>query len=294
MANLNLLKYFVTIAELKNITKASEKLYISQPALTKSIKQLEEEMGGKLLERKNKGVELTTEGKHIYKKVKPLLQDIEALYDYFESVNKLEKGVLRIATITSNITLLLNQYLDKFISQFPNIEIIIKRGQESSITYELKENEVDYVFLDSEFVKRDMQIVKKFNVKYAVVGNKEFAERFSQNAMTMDDFVSLPLALISKGKTSRQNIDDFFQNNGYNLTAKYEMENYDLIIDLIKKGVAVGVVNPDYFTQEIENKEIFILPTEFDISRRTICIAKSKNSYINPAKDKFEEILKEN
>lgn len=294
MANLNLLKYFVTIADLKNITKASEKLYISQPALTKSIKQLEEEMGGKLLERKNKGVELTTEGKYIYKKVKPLLQDIDNLYDYFENVNKLEKGVLRIATITSNITLILKEYLDKFISEFPNIEIIIKRGQESSISYELKENEVDFVFLDSEFAKRDMQIVKKFNVKYAVVGNKEFADQFSQNAMTMDDFAALPLALISKGKTSRQNIDDFFQNNGYNLTAKYEMENYDLIIDLIKKGVAVGVVNPDYFTQEIENKEIYILPTEFDISKRTICIAKSKINYTNPAKDKFEEILKEN
>ena len=287
MANLNLLKYFVTIAEVKNITKASEKLYVSQPALTKAIKQLEEEMGGKLLERKNKGVELTTEGKYVYSKLKPMLENIENLYDYFGSVNKLEKGVLRIATITSNITLLLNSYLDQFISKFPNIEVIIKRGKEASVSYELKENEIDFAFLDSEFVKPDMQVVKKFAVKYAIVGNKSYFDKYLRTPMTMADFVSLPLALISKGKTSRQNIDDFFQNNGY------KMENYDLIIDLIKKGVAIGVVNPDYFVEEIKEGKIHILPTDFEVKKRTICLVKSKIDYHNPAKNKFEELFKE-
>lgn len=291
MTNLNLLKYFITVAELKNITKAAEKLYISQPALTKAIKQLEEEMGGKLLDRRNKGVALTTEGKYIFRKVKPLIERIDNLYDYFGSVEKLEKGVLRIATITSNITLILNDYLGKFISMFPNISVNIKRGQENTLSYELRENEVDFVFMDSEFVKADMQVVKKFAVKYAVVGDKSYYDKYVLNPMTISDFTQEPLALISKGKTSRQNIDDFFQNKGYNLSAKYEMENYDLLVEMIKKGVAIGVVNPDYFIDEIQNGKLYILPTDFEINKRIICLAKSKINHNNPAREQFEQIF---
>lgn len=291
MTNLNLLKYFITVAELKNITKAAEKLYISQPALTKAIKQLEEEMGGKLLDRRNKGVALTTEGKYIFRKVKPLIERIDNLYDYFGSVEKLEKGVLRIATITSNITLILNDYLGKFISMFPNISVNIKRGQENTLSYELRENEVDFVFMDSEFVKADMQVVKKFAVKYAVVGDKSYYDKYVLNPMTISDFTQEPLALISKGKTSRQNIDDFFQNKGYNLSAKYEMENYDLLVEMIKKGVAIGVVNPDYFIDEIQNGKLYVLPTDFEINKRIICLAKSKINHNNPAREQFEQIF---
>lgn len=71
MTNYNLYKTFLTVADCKNLTKASEILFISQPAITMNIKQLEETLGGKLFERKNKGVELTTFGILVYDKVTP-------------------------------------------------------------------------------------------------------------------------------------------------------------------------------------------------------------------------------
>ena len=264
MANTNLLTIFIEVADRGSITKASERLYISQPAITKSIKQLESELGGKLFERKNRGVELTAEGRHIYEKVKPLLKELDSVYDYFSSVNKLKTGVLRIGTTTSNITILFSGALNKFINKYPGIEIKIVRGRENNLIASLRNNEIDLALIDRENIKPDLKVVKEYFVNYCVVGNKKYFLRFSKKKMTRENFASLPLALIGSAHTSRRNIDLYFANYGLKLAPKYEMENYGLIIDLIKKGVAIGVVNLDYFKTELEKGANFLKRRDYE------------------------------
>ena len=79
MIDFELYRIFVAVAEEKNITKASEKLNISQPAITKQIKNLENQLGYKLLERKSKGVELTLEGKALYEKLKNPIEELSRI-----------------------------------------------------------------------------------------------------------------------------------------------------------------------------------------------------------------------
>lgn len=290
MANTNLFKIFTVVAEKGSITKASEKLFISQPAITKSIKQLEEELGGKLFERKNRGVELTVEGKHIYDKVKPLLAELDGVYDYFSNVNKLKTGVLRIGTTTSNITMLLSRTINKFINKYPNINIKIVRASEESLIGELKNNELDLAVIDSEQVRQGLSVVKEFSVTYSIVGNKKFYNKYVNKPLTRENFSNLPLALIGRGHTSRLNIDSYFAEYDITLSPKYEMENYGLIMDLIKRGLAVGVVNLEYFPNELEKEEIFKLNTNFEIDKRGISVVKF-NQTENNAKDVFVKML---
>jgi len=294
MSNLNLLNVFIEVANSGNITKAAERLYISQPAITKSIKQLENEIGGKLFERKNKGVVLTPEGEVIYNKVKPLINGINNVYDYFPNVQKLRSGVLRIGTVTSNITILLSKALNEFIRRYPKIEIKITRGKENSLINMLKNNELDLLILDTKSIKKDLEEIRLYNVKYSIVGNEDYYKKHKSKPMTKEIFASSPLALINSGNTSRKNIDAYFNKFNIELNAKYEMENYGLIIDLIKSGAAIGVVNLDYFSKEVENREIFKIHTDFEIEQRTISVVKSAGNYENPARNVFIEILKKN
>ena len=181
MANINLFEVFIAVADRGNITKASQHLFISQPAVTKSIKQLESELGGKLFIRKNKGVELTVEGKYVYNKVKPLIKELENVYQYFSQVKKLEAGVLRIGTATSNVTILLSTSLNEFIVKYPFVEIKIKRAKESTLIGDLVGGELDLIVIDSKLKKPNLEEVKKFSVNYSVVGNKDFYNKYKRS-----------------------------------------------------------------------------------------------------------------
>ena len=277
MANYNLLKIFVCVAEQGNITKASEKLFISQPAITK-----------------NKGVELTKEGKYIYNKVSKILSELDNVYMYCPNTKKLESGTLRLGTTTSNITMLISRQLNSFLKKYPKLDISVKRGEENELTSLLINDEMDLAVMDSEFVRPELEIVKEYSVNYAVVGNKEMMEKYQDNPMTKEEFASSNLALITSGKTSRQNIDNFFAAYGIKLNAKYELESYSLIYEIIRQGIAVGVVNPQYFKNEIEKQKICVINTDFKIDSRTICLVGHKNAKNNHIKDEFIKFLEEN
>ena len=148
--------------------------------------------------------------------------------------------------------------------------------------------------MDSEFVRPELEVVKKYSVNYAVVGNKEIMEKYKDNPMTKEDFASSNLALITSGKTSRQNIDNFFAAYGIKLNAKYELESYSLIYEIIKQGIAVGVVKPEYFKNEIERQRIYVINTDFKIDSRVICLVGHKNAKSNHIKEEFIKYLDEN
>mgnify|MGYP003304564906 CR=1 FL=1 len=91
-------KVFCLVAENRSFSKAAEKLYISQPAITQTIKKLEEQLGGKLFYRNNNGVVLTEEGKHLYEYIKDSMEVIENASVKFDQYKNLNEGIIRIRT----------------------------------------------------------------------------------------------------------------------------------------------------------------------------------------------------
>ena len=123
MTNLNLYRIFCAVAKHKNITKASEALFVSQPAVSSAIKELESELGGQLFIRQNKGVALTSYGQDIYNKIEPNIAALEEIEHYFDDVKALQNGFLRIGTNTSNTNQIISAYLTKFASIYPNVTL---------------------------------------------------------------------------------------------------------------------------------------------------------------------------
>lgn len=293
MANLNLITIFLAVAETENITKAAEKLFISQPAITSSIKKFEEEMGGKLFVRQNKGVKLTAEGQYIYIYLKRYIGRINNIYKYFEKEKKLMHGILRIGTSTSNITKLLNKYIQKFVHLYPNIDIQVTRGTEDNLLSSLENGDLDMLIIDNEYKTQITETIKSFSVEYSIIGNKDSYEKYKDKPITREEFINETLAMTNAGKTSRENIDAYFHQYGLEVHPKYEFENYGLIIDFVKSGYAIGVANLQYFEKELANHEIFELNSAFQIDKRQIIAVISKEKHTNPSLDKFIEILTE-
>ena len=132
--DLELYRVFYIVAKNKHMTKASEELHISQPAISQSIKKLENQLGGSLFLRSNKGMELTEEGKMFYEYIKGALELINNAENEFTSFKDLSKGEIKIGCSTTLTKLILIDAIKKFHDEYPNININIT----NDLTYNLK------------------------------------------------------------------------------------------------------------------------------------------------------------
>lgn len=290
MTNLNLYKFFCCVAEEKNISKASEKLFVSQPAVSFSIKELEKEVGQKLFVRKSKGVELTLFGKILYDNVKGAIYKFDEIETLSQRFGKIEQGIVRIGASSSNMNQVLLKFLSQFARLYPNIQISMERGTKEQLIAELNNNALDIIFVDNgDYVCKFNQI-KKFEVTYQLIGNKKYKQKFSSENLDIKNFPIEELMLPSKNNNSRITIDSFFAKRGIKLLPKYELDNYILLYEFVKQGFGMAFVNKEYYKNAINSGEVEIIFPKFSICARQIVCLTNKNS-LNPALDKLVEII---
>ncbi len=292
MANYNLYKTFLTVANCKNLTRASEMLYISQPAITMNIKQLEETIGGKLFERKNKGVELTTLGKILYSRVNPLIDQLDGLENLVHLQNKLQLGYLRIGANSSNCNTMISQYLIAFAKKYPDVEIDMVRDNQKDLLEKLKKGELDIVFMDSCRVSEGIVSRKDFPVEYQLIGSKKYYDKYSEHKFSFEEFPINDLILPNTKNNSRRFIDKFFSLHNVSLDTRYEVDNYSLIYDFVKNGLGIAFVSLVYYKDKIEKGEVYPIFPDIRINARQFSIYEN-TQYQNKTKDEFFKLIKE-
>ena len=151
--DLELYRVFYVVAKNKHMTKASEELHISQPAISQSIKKLEDQLGGTLFLRSNKGMELTEEGKMFYEYVKGALELINNAENEFTSFKNLSKGEVKIGCSTTLTKLILIDVLKKFNKEYPNISINITNDLTINLINDLKLGKLDFVIFNESNIK---------------------------------------------------------------------------------------------------------------------------------------------
>lgn len=294
MTNYNLYKTFLTVAETKNITKASEVLHISQPALSFQIQQLEDSIGGALFIRKNKGVELTTLGEILYSKTKAIIESLDNLEKLGTTHKQLKEGYLRIGSSSSNCNQIISNYLIQFANKYPNLKITMIRGTSEFLLEKLENNQVDIIFTDtSPLISSNICCVKKFPVEYQLIGNIDFYNKFKNTPFNKSDFLKSNLILPNELNNSRKYIDEYCKQNGIEIKPKYELDNYILVYDFVKNGLGIAFVSLEYYKDKIEGKEVYPLSPSTKIKIREFSVYFNSN-YENPAKNEFIKILENN
>ena len=288
MTNLNLYRIFCEVAKQKNITKASEVLFVSQPAVSSAIKELETQLGGQLFIRQNKGVVLTSYGHDIYQKIAPSIEKLEQVEHYFDDINTLQNGILRIGSNTSNTNQIISEYLIKFASVYPKVKIQMTRAHQNELIDKLNEQELDIVFIDNEDIG-DFNIIESYDIEYQLIGNKEYYEKYKNSPVDCDNFPVEDIILPNDINTSRKLIEDFLKQQGILIKPKYEVDAYSILYAFVKDGLGVAFVNADYYKDKI-GKEVFLINSNIKFLARKInavCNKKSKN----PTLEQFIDIM---
>ena len=286
--DLELYRVFYVVAKNKHMTKASEELHISQPAISQSIKKLEEQLGGILFLRSNKGMQLTEEGKMFYEYVKGALTLINNAENEFTSFKNLSKGEIKIGCSTTLTKLILIDVLKKFHKEYPNININITNDLTINLINKLKIGKLDFVIFNEINVKENSLYLEKIKeLKQGFIYNPEF---YKDDVTNFEDLNNLPLILQKGESNSRKLLDYIALKNNVKLIPKMEVVSQELITEFTNIGLGVGFSIIDLARRNYKNlKELKINKKIPDIN---IYLATNNSLSLTFASKKFIEYLK--
>ncbi len=287
-----LYRIFYCVANNGNITKASEELNISQPAISKSIKNLEEQLGGQLFIRTKRGVILTEEGKEFYNYIKQAIEYINNAENKFTDLINLETGSIKIGISTTLTKEFLLPYLEKFHSLYPKIDIQIATNLTAELFLKLKNGLIDIVILNlnEKNYGNDIEIIKCRKINDCFVVNSNYKELLNKE-ISLKDLNNYPLILQAKGSNTREFLDNFTKANNVILKPNIELASYTLVVEFAKIGWGIGYATKDYIKKQLNNKELFELKLKEKIPSRYIGIALSKSHIPNFSTKKLIEII---
>ena len=280
--NLDLYKTFFVVAKCKSMTKAADILFVSQPAISKSIKNLEDQLGTYLFNRTTKGLELTTEGELLYKRIHPILVALQNVENELSEYKELDAGEIRIGVSTVLTKCILLDALSEFKSQYPNIRFFIKNGLTSELIKDLNDGKLDFViFNESDEIENNVNVEPLTTLNYVF-----FANPMYYDIDTFDDIKKSPLILQNKNSNTRKFLDKYTNNE---CTPDMEVVSQDLICNLVNIGMGVGFAFEKIVDAINPNFKKVTIPT---IPTTNIMIATNPMSNLNKASNKFIKLLK--
>lgn len=286
-----LYRIFYIVAKNGNITRASKELLISEPAVSKSIKNLEGYLGAPLFTRTKKGVNLTTEGITLYEYISKGIEYFKSGEAKFNELINLESGTIRIGINTTLTKEFLMPYLETFHKLYPNINIEIRTNLTSELKSMLKDGLIDMHILNltNEETKNDFNIIKCKTITDCFVSNKPIKEKIS-----IKELNNYPLILQDKNSNTRKFLDDFANKYEITLKPKIEIGSYYLVSEFSRIGLGIGYVTKNYIKNNIDNKELFIVPIKEKIPSREIGILLNKNTTPNFSTKELIKIITQN
>lgn len=286
--NLELYRIFYVVAKNKHMTKASEELHISQPAISQAIKKLENQLDGTLFLRSNKGMELTEEGKMFFEYVKGALELINNAENEFTSFKDLTKGEIKIGCSTTLTKLVLLDALKNFHADYPNITIKINNDLTSNLLNDLKLGKLDFViFNESKKAEKniDLKIIKK--LKQGFIYNPSF---YKDTINSLEDLENFPIILQKEESNSRKFLEHIALKNNIKLLPKMEVVSQELITEFVNIGLGIGFTAIDLAKRNFKNLEELKINNQ--IPRINIYLATNKSIFLTFASKKFIEYIK--
>ena len=288
---LELYKVFKEVAEAGNITAAAQALYISQSAVSQSIKQLESDLQTRLFARNSRGVTLTADGKLLYEYVRSAIGLLETGENKLSQTRELQMGHLTIGasdTVTSQFLL---PHLDAFHRLYPAIHIRIISGRSHKVLGLLQSGKVDIAFASSPG-EGNFETTPCFSTHTIFVASPEYPCPF-EKPHSLAEIAAYPLILLEHKASSRLFLEKFFLQNGQHLKPEIELGARSLLVDLAAIGFGVAGVTEEFVKKDLESGRIRKINTAFEIPSRSVDMCVLQGVPQTAAAQRFADFIRE-
>lgn len=287
--NLSSYRIFYTVANTGNISKAAKELYISQPAISKSIQKLEDSVGCKLFSRSSRGVVLTDEGQLLYEHVSEAFETLTIGEEKLKRSIELGIGHLKIGVSSTLCKYLLLPYLKEFIHQNPHISISISCQSTNETLQLLEDNKIDIGLIGKPDNLRNIHFDYLEEIEDIFVAAKDYLRNLKARGVPKDSILqNSTLMLLDKNNMTRQYIDDYLQENQIVIKDSIDISDMDLLIEFARIGVGVACVIRNFVKSDLENGTLIEIPLGFPIHKREVGFAYKTS--IKPSKSLAEFI----
>lgn len=282
------LKYFQTVAEMEHMTKAAEKLHISQPALTKAIKHLEELSGVQLFDRKGKKIILNEYGKILYQHVNRAFLEIEEGTRIIQDKSGLKNGEIAVAVTFPHI---FPKLLSQFLKDYPKVKVKQIQLSENQIINSLESQQIDFAISTVEIDHPNIlwEPILKDEIFITVSKQHPLANR---KILNLEDIAGEKLIGLIENYSFRTLTDQYFKMAGITPNYFIEVEESSSILQLVHQNYGVSLTPGQSLHATGDNVQAIRI--RFPKCDRVIGIAYQKDHYFSKAAQVFMKFVKDN
>lgn len=248
---LDLYKTFHSVAFYGNITKASEHLFITQPAVSRAIRQLEDNLGCSLFFRTPRGVTLTQEGEILYQHLDRAFNFISTAEKRIMEVKKLMEGEVRIGVSDTLCKYYLLPYLKLFNTLYPPIKVHVICPTTPGIIKLLKAGSIDFGIINLPYADEQLAFKNVMEVQDCFVTGEKY-KQLSYRMQHIGQLSKFPLLLLERNSNSRTYIDSYFKEHKVSVTPAFELGNMDLLTHFARNDFGIACVIRNFVQDELD------------------------------------------
>ena len=286
--NYELYKVFYHVAVTLSFSEASKQLFISQSAVSQSIKVLEKKLNQNLFIRSTKRVQLTPEGESLLRHIDPAINLIQRGENQIMEANSLGGGQLRIGASDTICRYFLVPYLSRFHKEFPGIHIKVANNTSIGCVDLLESGQVDLIFTNypNSRLGNTGHMTKVYTFQDVFIANRNYFNLENQK-LTLRQLLNYPILMLDRKSTTSEYLHALFQQHQLDLVPEIELSSNDLLLDLASIGLGIAFV-PDYCLPK-HSTDLFPLSLAEELPSRQLMLVHSEQLPLSPAAKQFLE-----
>lgn len=271
-SNFEYYKVFYYVSKYGSLTRAANVLRTSQPAVTRTIHNLENELGCRLFSRSKRGVELTPEGRLFYDYISAGCDQFAKGESELSSMVSLENGTIYISATEAALHCYLLQAMEEFNESYPNVRFKILNNSTKESIQALKDGKVDLAVVSAPFhIAKPLKMKELCTYHDVLIGGRKFAY-LQGKKVTIEELASCPWVSLPAEAITRKFQDEYFRNQNLHFTPDIELDTTDMILPAVRHNLGIGFVPEAFASEDLKAGTVFEIAVEEALPERHIIL----------------------
>lgn len=292
--NTSYLRTFIEVINLKNISKAAEKLFVTQPAVSKQLQLLEKDFGAELFKKNGREIIPTEEGELLYKYAKNVLNEENKIYSLIRRDDSGLYGNLTVYTSSMPADYYIHDLIVEFSSLYPDVTYTIKKIDSGKVFKNIEEGFTSFGFTGTPYKNRKIKNICIAEDEVVIVASADKANEFKSDKITLNELLSQKFILREKGSATLQIFENYLNKKSIrldDLNIIIQAEDNEIIKKFILSNVGIAVLPKRSVEIEIAEGKMAILELEGMSLKRKLYYVYQQDRYFSKIEEKFKEFM---
>ncbi|MED4533279.1 LysR family transcriptional regulator [Metabacillus fastidiosus] len=290
--DLQQLKYFVEVAKQESFTKASQVLLVSQPSISKMIKNLEDELKATLLDRSERKIKLTDVGATVYEQALKILQSVEDVYSSVNELVHIEKGTIKMGLMPTIGVLLFPNILAGFKREYPQIDIDMVQCSAKQLTLKVKQGDIDLGVTVMPVDSDIFETIPLLSEELVVIVDSEHW-LVEKESVHLSDLKNESFILLTEDYVLHDVVTKSCVQSGFEPKVAYKSSLWDIMGEMVATQVGISII-PRSMVSRFNNEKVHAISISYPIIDWELVLIYKKNKYLSFAAREFIKYIQSN